>query len=104
MEYNKDPTLQNPDFTDSKRSKNRSNYWCAIVYPESSPKDWKKRLDREHIKAIVSPLHSPDDDPDTLLEKKDHYHVMLIFDSVKSGFCKVGSLLYSMWNFSFLKS
>lgn len=62
----------------------RSNYWISIVYPESSPNDWQRRLESLHIQAIISPLHSPDPDPETLYEKKEHYHVMFMYDSLKS--------------------
>lgn len=73
MARNKDPS-----------NAKRSNYWCGLVYPDSAPKDWLARLDKLHIKAVVSPLHSPDPDPDTEFEKKSHYHVMIMYDSVKT--------------------
>ena len=70
---NKDPTR-------------RSNAWCAIFYLENHyPLDfYLKRLDNLHIKVIISPLHSPDPDPETDIEKKQHYHVMFLYDSLKS--------------------
>lgn len=73
MSKNKDPV-----------ENKRSNYWCCIVYPDNCPEDWKKRLSSLHVKAIVSPVHSPDPDPETEQEKKRHYHVMFLYDSVKS--------------------
>lgn len=73
MARNKDPSM-------SQRNYN----WCVIAYLESIPLDWQKRLNSLHIKAVVSPLHSPDPDPDYGIEKKKHYHVMFMYDSLKS--------------------
>lgn len=67
------------------KSSTRSNYWCGIFYPsEASGLYWKTNLEALHIKAIVSPLHKPDPDPETHYEKKEHYHVMFMYDSLKS--------------------
>ena len=78
----------------------RSNFWCGILYPDSAPNDWLVRIDRLHIKAVVSPLHSPDPDPDTGYEKKQHYHIMFLYDSLKSfsqaqeDFLSIGAINY----------
>lgn len=65
--------------TNSKRFRN----FATIVYPESAPADWINILRSEIIPFFVSPLHDRD-----LLEdgtpKKPHYHVMLMFDGVKT--------------------
>lgn len=63
--------------------KKRTRNYAFLVYPESAPKDWIERLSATHCPAFVSPLHDKDTNPDGEL-KKAHYHVMLIFDGVKT--------------------
>jgi hypothetical protein len=65
------------------RQKGRTRSWTLIVYPESAPKDWKDVLDSEHIKWVESPLHDRDVNA-TGDVKKSHYHILLLFESVKS--------------------
>lgn len=48
-----------------------------LFYPEDAPLDFLlDRLKESHVPAFVSPLHQPDDK-----ELKEHYHVLLMFDS-----------------------
>lgn len=61
----------------------RSNYWASIVYPESAPSDWFEKLSSFKIRAFVSPLHDLDKTADGDL-KKPHFHVLLLYDSLKS--------------------
>lgn len=61
----------------------RNLYFATIVYPESAPADWIDRLEGQHIKALISPLHNKDIDKEGN-PKKEHYHVILIFESLKS--------------------
>ena len=61
----------------------RSKHFTFIMYPESSPSNWKELLKSTHIRSAVSPLHDKDLNP-TGDEKKPHYHVMLEYDSLKS--------------------
>lgn len=61
----------------------RTRNFAFIVYPESAPANWLEILADSHCPAFVSPLHNRDINPDGT-RKKDHYHVMLIFDSVKT--------------------
>ena len=49
-------------------------YWSFLVYPESAPGDWEKRLEATLVPCAISPLHAPDDE-----HTKEHYHVMLGF-------------------------
>lgn len=65
--------------TNSKRFRN----FATIVYPESAPKNWLDLLRGEIIPFFVSPLHDKDTLEDGSL-KKPHYHVMLMFDGVKT--------------------
>lgn len=63
--------------TEHKIAKSRS--WSIIVYPESTPKDWREILDNEHIEWVESPLHDKDTNPDGEI-KKAHWHILLIYD------------------------
>lgn len=62
----------------------RSSNWTILVYPESAPDNWRDILKKEHIKFIVSPLHDKDVFEDTGELKKPHWHVILLFSSLKS--------------------
>lgn len=66
---------------DAKRA-GRTRSFATVVYPESAPEDWIERLDSFHVKALISPLHDMDVNPDGEM-KKPHYHVLLLFDGVK---------------------
>lgn len=64
-----------------KRSKN----FATIVYQESSDIfEVKKCLDSLHISYLISPIHDRDYLESSSDFKKAHYHVVLIFDSLKS--------------------
>lgn len=64
---------------DVKRSRN----WATVVYPESAPENWQEKLAELKIGVMISPLHDKDTNP-TGEPKKPHYHVLLIFESVKT--------------------
>lgn len=66
-----------------KNQNKRVRNWTFVLYPESAPEDWKKKLEELHIPLVISPLHDKDVDPDGVL-KKPHYHILLIFDGNKS--------------------
>lgn len=61
----------------------RSRTHATVVYPESAPSDWRDILAGMHIPALISPLHDRYTNPDGTT-KKPHYHVMLMYTSVKS--------------------
>lgn len=61
----------------------RTRNWTLVVYPESAPNNWRSILDDYHVQWIESPLHDKDVNPDGEL-KKAHWHVLLLFDGVKS--------------------
>lgn len=67
---------------DAKRA-GRTRNFATVVYPESAPEDWLKKLADLKIRALVSPLHDKDKNPDGE-PKKAHYHVILMFDVVKT--------------------
>lgn len=62
----------------------RSKNWATVVYPESAPEGWKDILSDLKIEVFISPLHDKDLNP-TGEVKKAHYHVIVMFPSVKSA-------------------
>lgn len=67
-----------------KENKNsRTRNYCTLVYPESAPENWRDILADYKVPAIISPLHDRDINPGGEI-KKAHYHVILMFGSVKS--------------------
>lgn len=74
-------------------SETRSRYWATIVYPESADSAWLSVLQGMGLQAVVSPLHDRDTYEYTDKEKgfskgdfkKPHYHVVFLFDSLKSS-------------------
>jgi len=65
------------------RGSGRTRNWVFILYPESAPLNWRDVLDGEHIRWIESPLHDRDINETDGEVKKSHYHVLLMFESVK---------------------
>lgn len=61
----------------------RTLNWSLIVYPDSAPENWRDYLEELHIEWVESPLHEFDANP-TGEVKKAHYHVLLMFGSVKT--------------------
>ena len=61
----------------------RTRNWAFICYPDSAPDNWQQILDNMHIQWVESPLHDSDLNGDET-EKKPHWHVLLMFDSLKS--------------------
>lgn len=75
----------------------RTRNFATVVYPESAPENWQEILSAEFVPSFISPLHDKDKDP-TGEEKKAHYHVLIMFDSVKTNdqandiFAKIGGV------------
>lgn len=67
---------------EEKATKRTRNY-ATVVYPESAPDNWQEILSSHFVPAFISPLHENDINP-TGEPKKAHYHVVLMFDSVKT--------------------
>lgn len=67
-----------------KNSIKRTRNYACIVYPESAPSDWQEILTQQFVPSFISPLHKDDVNP-TGEKKKEHYHVMIMFDSVKTS-------------------
>lgn len=68
---------------EKKSSPRRSLYFATVVYPDSAPENWKSLLDDFHVSSFISPFHDSDVNA-TGEPKKPHYHVMLLFDSLKT--------------------
>lgn len=68
---------------DSKRAGKRSRNWTLVLYPDDLPEDWAECLDEKCIKWICSPCHDKDLNADGQ-PKKAHYHLLMMFDNVKS--------------------
>lgn len=62
----------------------RTRNWSFILYPDSEnlDSDWRDVLDEMGLQVAISPLHDKDVKKDGSL-KKAHYHVIIVFDSVK---------------------
>lgn len=60
----------------------RTRNWETIVYPESAPENFIDILADQKVNFFVSPLHDRDVTPQGE-PKKPHYHVLVMFDSVK---------------------
>lgn len=74
---------KNADKAYEKKRSERSKVWAGVVYPDSAPEDWIDRLRSLMIDAFVSPLHDKDCNADGEV-KKAHWHVLLMFGSMKT--------------------
>lgn len=61
----------------------RTRNWTFVLYPESAVENWKEILQELYSPTLISPLHDKDKNPDGSI-KKAHYHILLMFDQVKS--------------------
>lgn len=61
----------------------RTRNFAFLVYPDSAPANWLELLNDSHVPCFVSPLHDKDINPDGS-QKKPHYHVLLIYEGVKT--------------------
>lgn len=77
--------------------KGRTRNFATVVYPESAPEKWQDKLAEQFVPAFISPLHDKDINP-TGEAKKPHYHVVVMFDGVKTKeqaqdlFAKIGGV------------
>lgn len=67
----------------SSESKVRTRNWTFILYPESSPENWRDLINEHHIEWVEGPLHDKDFNP-TGEKKKPHRHILLLFGGVKT--------------------
>lgn len=68
---------------DKKRAGERTRSWTFIVYPESAPDNWREIIGQEFVEWVESPLHDKDLNA-TGEAKKPHWHVLVMYSSVKS--------------------
>lgn len=61
----------------------RTRNYATVVYPESAPENWQELLASKFVPAFISPLHDKDINPGGE-PKKPHFHVMIMFDNVKT--------------------
>lgn len=67
----------------NKNANTRTRNWTFLVYTESAPENWKEILQKNFAKTVISPLHDKDMNEDGT-PKKPHYHILMMFDGVKS--------------------
>lgn len=65
------------------QTKPRTRNFATVIYPESAPQEWFEILTEQFVPAFISPLHDKDINPTGEI-KKAHYHVIIMFDSVKT--------------------
>jgi len=65
------------------RGAGRTRNWNILVYPESALENWREVINETRIEWVESPLHDKDLYPDGTT-KKPHWHVLLLFESVKT--------------------
>lgn len=63
--------------------KGRTRNFATVVYPDSAAENWQEILSQQFVPAFISPLHDKDTNP-TGEPKKPHWHVVIMFDSVKT--------------------
>lgn len=68
---------------DEKRKGQRTRNWTVIAYPDDLPDDWQLMIDELLVKWVCSPFHNMDVNADGS-PKKPHYHLLMMFDVVKS--------------------
>ena len=62
----------------------RTRNWCGIIYPDSAPENWREILEENIIVGtFVSPLHHGWSGSELDEDKKDHYHIIMMFSGVK---------------------
>lgn len=54
----------------------RTRNYATVVYLESAPPDWIDIISASLVPAFISPCHTDSD--------KEHFHVLVMFDSVKT--------------------
>lgn len=62
----------------------RTRVFACVVYPESAPEDWIKKIRDSCIPCFISPLHDQDVNESDGEIKKPHHHVLTMYDGVKT--------------------
>ena len=63
----------------------RTRNWASVIYPDSqeTPGNWIEILKEQIVPCFISPIHDKDKNSDGET-KKNHYHIMILFESVKT--------------------
>lgn len=61
----------------------RTRNFVTVLYPESVKENFKELISSSCVRCFLSPLHKDDKDPDGN-PKKPHYHLLIMYDAVKS--------------------
>lgn len=67
----------------TEKGQGRTRNFACVVYEESAPDFWQGLLAEQAVPAFISPMHDRDLNP-TGDPKKPHYHVMIMFEGVKT--------------------
>lgn len=67
----------------AKKKNNRTRVFACVVYPESAPKDFLNIIRDAHVQGFAI-YHDRDVDNSTGEIKKPHYHVMIMYEGVKT--------------------
>lgn len=60
-------------------AKDKARYFTFLLYPESIPTDWKRKLELIGVPIAISPLHDKDkSNVEGQIYKKAHYHVVYV--------------------------
>lgn len=70
--------------SEKKETVARNRYFATILYPDSVVPQWLNILEEELVPMFISPLHDKDINADQEQEKKAHYHLLIMFDSLKT--------------------
>lgn len=68
---------------EKKSSKARTRNYATVVYQDSAPENWREIISELKIPIFISPYHDKDLLP-TGEPKKPHWHVMIMFEGVKT--------------------
>ena len=66
------------------KGQGRTRNFACVVYEESAPSNWRTILEEQFVPAFISPYHKDDINADGQ-PKKPHWHVLIMFDSVKTS-------------------
>lgn len=66
-----------------KKASQRTRNYATVIYLDSAPEKWMEIIESWKVPVFVSPYHDRDIIPDGT-PKKPHYHIMVMFDNVKT--------------------
>lgn len=66
-----------------KRGVSRTRNYATVVYLDSCADNWVDIIENEKVPVFISPLHDSDVNANGD-DKKPHFHVLVMFDSVKT--------------------